>query len=87
MLTTHPPTHQTRLVSRALRHNSPLRTGATSDLLTKAVELYFPEADPLRAGLLAQIAVLPVAEAAEATSMDVEGEEKAPEKVRCHSHQ
>eukprot|EP00620_Florenciella_sp_RCC1587_P014690 CAMPEP_0182573594 /NCGR_PEP_ID=MMETSP1324-20130603/20303_1 /TAXON_ID=236786 /ORGANISM="Florenciella sp., Strain RCC1587" /LENGTH=488 /DNA_ID=CAMNT_0024788725 /DNA_START=35 /DNA_END=1501 /DNA_ORIENTATION=- len=73
-------TKQTRLVSRALRHNSPLRTGATSDLLTKAVELYFPEADPLRAGLLAQIAVLPVAEAAEATSMDVEGEEKAPEK-------
>lgn len=77
-------------MSRALRHNSPLRTGAASDLLTKAVELYFPSADPLRAGLLAQIAELPVAEAAEAaeaTSMDVEGEEKAPEKVRCHSLQ
>eukprot|EP00619_Florenciella_sp_RCC1007_P010642 CAMPEP_0205918370 /NCGR_PEP_ID=MMETSP1325-20131115/9757_1 /ASSEMBLY_ACC=CAM_ASM_000708 /TAXON_ID=236786 /ORGANISM="Florenciella sp., Strain RCC1007" /LENGTH=98 /DNA_ID=CAMNT_0053285889 /DNA_START=77 /DNA_END=370 /DNA_ORIENTATION=- len=65
-------TKQTRLVSRALRHNSPLRTGASSELLRKAVELYFPETDPLRAGLLAQIATLPVTETVEATGMEVE---------------
>jgi len=52
-------TNQARLITRALRHNAPVRANATKAILIEAVETYFPEDHVSRATLIAQTGNLP----------------------------
>eukprot|EP00616_Rhizochromulina_sp_CCMP1243_P000824 CAMPEP_0118973094 /NCGR_PEP_ID=MMETSP1173-20130426/9194_1 /TAXON_ID=1034831 /ORGANISM="Rhizochromulina marina cf, Strain CCMP1243" /LENGTH=520 /DNA_ID=CAMNT_0006922701 /DNA_START=18 /DNA_END=1580 /DNA_ORIENTATION=- len=52
-------TNQTRLISRALRHNTAVRTKATKVLLTKASDELLPDGHELQARLMEQISALP----------------------------
>lgn len=79
-------TNQTRLISRALRHNAPVRTAANPLVLVKAVETFFPAEEPWRATLLQQLTAIPeppepmaVEEEAQGKA---EGKEAVPEEPR-----
>jgi len=64
-------TNQTRLISRALRHNTAVRTKATKGLLTQVAEELLPEGHELQGRLAEQIGALPDPPA----NMSVEGGE------------
>lgn len=61
---------QSRLISRALRHNTPVRLSASKTTLQQAVIEFIPEDVPARASLLQQVVCLPE---------DMEEEQKAEE--------
>lgn len=72
---------QPRLISRALRHNAPVRTAANPLVLVKAVETFFPAEEPWRAALLQQLTAIPEPPEPMAVEEKAEGKPEGKEAV------